>query len=225
MKRYTKDEIEYYCKLVDELGYSQVHKLYGIYKATLKLWKDPDYKLRCRSKTASWIKKNPNYLKNWNKENKGYSTQKNKEWILKNSERNKEMHKKHYLLMKNNPTKYKEKIKKDIIYSLKRYKSDKKYKILCCLRSRLICALKGEIKKETTMSLLGCDIDFLMDYLAKKFQDGMNWDNYGKWHIDHIKPCAAYNMLNETDRKECFHYSNLQPLWAEDNFRKSDKYD
>ena len=86
-------------------------------------------------------------------------------------------------------------------------------------------AIKGTIKQESAKDLLGCSIDDLKIYLAKKFQDGMSWDNYGKWHIDHIKPCAAYNMLNEVDRKECFHYSNLQPLWAEDNYRKSDKYD
>ena len=53
--------------------------------------------------------------------------------------------------------------------------------------------------------------------------NGMTWDNYGEWHIDHIKPCSSFNMLIEEERKRCFHYTNLQPLWAIDNIKKSDK--
>ena len=51
----------------------------------------------------------------------------------------------------------------------------------------------------------------------------MNWDNYGEWEVDHIKPCSSFNLLNEEERKECFHYSNLQPLWKGDNREKHDK--
>jgi len=50
----------------------------------------------------------------------------------------------------------------------------------------------------------------------------MTRNNYGEWHIDHIIPCAAFNMSNEIDQRICFHYTNLQPLWAVDNIRKSD---
>ena len=51
----------------------------------------------------------------------------------------------------------------------------------------------------------------------------MNWDNYGQWHIDHIRPCASFNLLDPIEQKICFHYTNLQPLWAEDNLKKSNK--
>jgi hypothetical protein len=55
----------------------------------------------------------------------------------------------------------------------------------------------------------------------------MSWSNHGLhgWHIDHIKPVSKFNLFNLNEQKECFHYSNLQPLWAEDNLRKSDNYE
>lgn len=74
------------------------------------------------------------------------------------------------------------------------------------------------------MELIGCSIEQLLEHLESQFQDGMTWDNYGEWHIDHIKPCAMFDFTKEEDQRECFHYTNLQPLWAEDNLRKSDKY-
>ena len=61
--------------------------------------------------------------------------------------------------------------------------------------------------------------------VMKKFVSGMSWENYGKWHIDHIKPCASFNLLEEDEQKKCFHYTNLQPLWAKDNLKKGGKYE
>ena len=73
---------------------------------------------------------------------------------------------------------------------------------------------------------MGCNIDFLKKYIAKKFTKGMSWDNYGLygWHIDHIKPCSCFDLTKPEQQKLCFHYSNLQPLWAKDNISKSNKY-
>ena len=51
----------------------------------------------------------------------------------------------------------------------------------------------------------------------------MNWENYGKWHIDHIKPISKFDMTDQEEQKKCFHWSNLQPLWAEENISKGDK--
>jgi hypothetical protein len=48
----------------------------------------------------------------------------------------------------------------------------------------------------------------------------MTKENYGKWHVDHIIPCAAFNFNNEEEQRRCFHYTNLQPLWAEENIKK-----
>ena len=52
----------------------------------------------------------------------------------------------------------------------------------------------------------------------------MNWNNYGEWHIDHIKPCSLFNLELEEEQLECFNYKNLQPLWAIDNIKKGNKY-
>ena len=56
----------------------------------------------------------------------------------------------------------------------------------------------------------------------------MSWDNHGKgkgkWHIDHIRPCASFDLTDLEQQKECFNYSNLQPLWSEDNLIKGDRY-
>ena len=74
------------------------------------------------------------------------------------------------------------------------------------------------------MALLGCSAEQLRTHLEEKFTDGMSWDNYGYrgWHIDHIRPCASFDLTDPQQQLECFHYTNLQPLWAEDNFKKGD---
>lgn len=60
----------------------------------------------------------------------------------------------------------------------------------------------------------------LKKHLEIKFTKGMSWENYGKWHVDHIKPCAKFDLTKESEQRKCFHYTNLQPLWAIDNFKK-----
>ena len=88
------------------------------------------------------------------------------------------------------------------------------------LRSRLWDALQGNIKSGKTFELLGCSFKNFKLYLESKFLPGMSWDNYGDWHIDHIKPCASYDLSLPEQQTRCFHYLNLQPLWAKDNLSK-----
>jgi len=61
--------------------------------------------------------------------------------------------------------------------------------------------------------------------LENKFEEGMTWENYGDWHIDHIKPFAKFDLTIITNVEMLCHYTNLQPLWAADNFAKRDHYD
>jgi hypothetical protein len=77
-----------------------------------------------------------------------------------------------------------------------------------------------------TMELMGCSWDELKTHLESQFTGKMSWGNYGLrgWHIDHIKPCAKFDLTLDSEQKKCFHYTNLQPLWAEDNWAKGDKY-
>ena len=74
------------------------------------------------------------------------------------------------------------------------------------------------------MFLIGCEVDYLMYYIQSKFTKGMNWNNYGKWHIDHIKPCCSFDLSKASEQRKCFHYTNLQPLWAKDNLSKGKFY-
>ena len=88
--------------------------------------------------------------------------------------------------------------------------------------------IKGCVKGKK-LEYLGCTAQELCIYLETQFKKGMTWENYGRkkgvrcWEIDHIKPVTKYNLDIEDDRKECFHYTNLQPLWAKDNQRKGNR--
>lgn len=91
------------------------------------------------------------------------------------------------------------------------------------LRHRLWKVTKGRFREETTFALVGCSASQLVAYLQSQFLPGMTWDNRSEWHIDHIKPCAAFDLTKTEEQRRCFHFTNLQPLWAEDNLRKSAK--
>ena len=110
-------------------------------------------------------------------------------------------------------------------YQLKKYKTDINYRIKINLRSRLRKALRKQNTKKTnhTLTLTGCTTDELKRYIESKFNMGMTWENYGKWHMDHITPCAAFNLKDPKEQEKCFHYTNLQPLWANENFLKGAK--
>lgn len=131
---------------------------------------------------------------------------------------------------KNYRQKYKNKIK---LYS-KKYNAENREKInqrrrdrrhLCInsrikhtLCNRILSAIKSPNtrKSNPTIKLLGCEIKFFKEYMASKFSSGMSWENYGyyTWHIDHIIPCDSFDLSDPEQQKICFHYTNLQPLWA-----------
>lgn len=100
------------------------------------------------------------------------------------------------------------------------------YRLRKSARARLHGALDGRYKPETTMKIIGCSVHELKLHLEKQFKDGMCWENYGLhgWHMDHIKPIASYNLDNRDELYKACHYTNLQPLWADENIRKKDKY-
>ena len=101
------------------------------------------------------------------------------------------------------------------------------FRILKNLRSRTRFALKkwDTIKSDSTENLLGCTISFFKEYFSSLFIEGMTWELFmnGDIHIDHIIPCISFNLSNEDEQRKCFHYTNLQPLWAIDNLKKGTK--
>ncbi len=105
-----------------------------------------------------------------------------------------------------------------------RIKANPAARIRRTTRHRLWKVLKGNPKSARSFEIVGCTHHELKAHLEAKFLPGMTWDNYGVhgWHIDHIIPCAAFDLSKETEQRKCFHFTNLQPLWAKDNLRKSD---
>jgi len=108
-------------------------------------------------------------------------------------------------------------------YYKNKYKNNIFFKISGNLRRRLAKALKRNSKSLSTMKLINCNIEFLKQHLEKQFTEGMSWDNYGLWHIDHIRPCFSFDLSKPEEQAKCFHYTNLRPLWAIDNYKKGRK--
>lgn len=88
-------------------------------------------------------------------------------------------------------------------------------------------ALKGKKNRRKWENIVGYDLRQLKEHLESKFTNGMNWDNIGKWHIDHIIPKSVFNFedVSDIDFKKCWALNNLQPMWAFDNISKKDKLD
>ena len=106
-------------------------------------------------------------------------------------------------------------------YFLKRRENDNIFKISGNLRNRINKFIKN--KSKSTEIIIGISFDELKIYLESKFIEGMTWSNYGfnGWHIDHIIPLSSAE--NEEEIYKLCHYTNLQPLWAEENLKKGKK--
>lgn len=112
---------------------------------------------------------------------------------------------------------------KNKIYWQNKYHTDINFKLAVILRSRLFSAIKNNQKKGSAVDDLGCSIEELKKYLESQFTEGMNWDNQGEWHIDHIEALANFDLTSIDELKKACHYSNLQPLWAKDNISKGNR--
>ena len=120
----------------------------------------------------------------------------------------------------NNP----ERVKKWKRDDMARRLSDPIKKLIHHQRTRVWQALKGKGKSNRTLELIGCTAAEFKAHLESKFQDGMTWDNYGEWHVDHIKPCSLFQLELDSEQRACFNYLNTQPLWATENLSKGAKY-
>lgn len=149
------------------------------------------------------------YKIRYHKENQDKIKEQNANWRIKNPDYSSN----YYQVNKDRLNKkHNERLKKY-------YYNDTNYRIKTLLRNRLNKFIHSKI--DTTISFLGCDLEYFKQYMEYKFIEGMSWDNIGDWHIDHIKPCCSFDLTDPEEQRKCFHYTNLQPLWAIDNLRKA----
>ena len=206
---------------------------------------------KCKSKTKEYKEKNIKYHIEYRKNNieqikkKGHERYlKNREYILQQAgeyrKQNREKNRLYSINRRKNNPEHARKIDNDwrlknhthvIKKSRKRfnerYHNDIHFKIRTRVASRLRDVLNQQNtkKEKSVLKYLGCSIKEFKQYIAKQFTLGMSWKNHGKWHLDHIKPCAKFDLTKEDEIKKCFHYTNMQPLWAIDNMSKGDKYE
>jgi hypothetical protein len=110
-------------------------------------------------------------------------------------------------------------------YDRRKRKEDPNYRLRKVLRTRVSNFMAGiGEKRGSAVKDLGCTINEFRLYLESLFQEGMTWENHGKWHIDHIIPLCKFDLtIREQFLKAC-HYTNMQPLWAKDNWKKNRFY-
>jgi hypothetical protein len=227
-----KNGVQNYCKKCRK-------EYYYINKNKIKEYLNIN-KVKIREAAKKYRYKNKNKIKEYRKEyfnnNKEYFKKYNKEYGKEyrnnNKDKSKEYNDKYYYENKNKikerSLKYYYENKNKIVEYKKEYlKNNINAKLALILRKRLCNAItyKGRVKSASI--LIGCEISFLKQYLESKFQEGMTWKNHGVhgWHIDHIIPCASFDLSKEEEQRKCFHYTNLQPLWAKDNMSKGAKLD
>lgn len=149
-----------------------------------------------KEKFIQYYENNKNYIKEYMK---GYNSN------PKNIQKRKEYKKLEY------GKKYG--MEKDPIFTLK-----------LLIRNRIKQALVKGYKSTSSINLLGCSIEEYKLYLEQQFDDKMNWGNYGiYWEIDHIIPCASFDLSKLEEQKKCFNYKNTQPLNIIENRIKSNK--
>src|SRR6266436_1563626 len=102
--------------------------------------------------------------------------------------------------------------------------TDPAFRALINLQSSFHKRMRNRKVKTTEDRLLGCSLKSFRIYLESLFEPGMTWENYGKgdgkWQVDHIMPCAIFDLSKPEHQKRCWHFSNLQPMWQHDNARK-----
>lgn len=163
-------------------------------------------KLKRSVQNKKWRKLNKEHLQNYREKNKEHHKKSNINWIKKNKLHFKKYHRN---------------------YKFNKEKTNVEFKLVNRLRTRIYLACKSKKAKNNFKfnEYIGCSILDLKNHLQSKFKLGMSWKNYGKWHVDHIRPCSSFDLSNKKDQQMCFHYKNLQPLWAIDNIQKGDKYE
>ena len=159
--------------------------------------------------------------KKWRDNNKEYLADKSKTWYEQNKEHRKEYHKK---WRTDNIDKWRQ-TKRD--YERNRKASDPLYKLISNFRTAIYQVLKESNveKNRHYFDILQYTPEELIIHLESQFKDTMTWDNYGEWHVDHKLPITSFNIeeMGDEEFMKCWALENLQPMWGEENIRKSNK--
>ena len=184
-------------------------------KSCQKEYREDNKELIKESK-KKYYKVNKEKIKEYEKANKEKIKEYKKEYNKEYRKANKEYDKKYYQANKEKIIECKRK------YQRKRRKTDDLFKLKCNLRGRTWSAFrnKGYSKNTKTQQMLGVEWEVTKQHIERQFTKGMNWNNYGEWHIDHIIPLSSAKTPERL--KQLCHYTNLQPLWAEENLSKKD---
>jgi hypothetical protein len=170
------------------------------------------------------------YKKAYYEANKEQLREANKQWIENNPDKNKAIKQRYY-------QRHPERVKACSLkskrghpdymanYIRNRKANDINFKLSLNLRKRFNMAIKHNFKGGSAVRDLGCSIAEFKQYIESKFQQGMDWSNYGQkgWHLDHIIPLSSVDVGNREQVLPLLHYTNFQPLWAKDNISKRDK--
>ena len=173
-------------------------------------WHDTKEEQSVRSK--AWRENNVEHRKAYNKKYR--------------QEHGKEVDQRRWQKMKNDP-KHKEYMAEyRPKYEKERRANDPAWKLKQNLSRRIREEMQSAGGKgKTTIAYVGCSVEHVKAHLEQQFTDGMSWENYGDWHIDHRRPCASFDFNKDEDAHMCWHYTNLQPMWGAENIKKSDSFD
>jgi hypothetical protein len=175
----------------------------------------------CKSKVdLVYTNKNKEKIKKYTELNKERKVEYDRLYRLENSEKRRESLNNYYLKNKDKLLQKRNESRQ------KRINEDPLYRFNLSIRSLISKSFKrGKnkfIKNMSSEEILNCSIDHFREYISSMFKDGMSFDNYGKWHLDHIKPVST--AKDEEEMIELNHYTNFQPLWAKENLMKNSKY-
>ncbi len=200
---------------------------------TCKKYRSHHYSSYCFDCEKVYMEKyrleNKEKIKQWRKENNGKNTERMRKY--RETEKGKEICreislKSYYNNIEEIKVRRKSKKYKDVQNANQRRRNQTPNgKIENSIRNRMKNFISKKHKWCKSMVLLGCSVDVCRKWIEDRFLPGMSWENYGHstWHIDHIQPCSSFDLTNPEQQKLCFHYTNLQPLWATDNLTKQDK--
>ena len=224
MKKYipSEKEIKTILKMYnkDLIGSQTISEKIGLNKQqVLRILKENGVKLGPSGRRNIGGKKVAD--KKWRDNNKEYMSKKSKDWYEQNKE-----HRKQYLkeYREKNVDKIRE-IKRT--YEKTRKDNDPIYKLISNFRTAIYQVLKeNNVQKNGHyFDILKYTPEELIVHLENQFTDGMTWDNYGQWHVDHKLPITHFNIneIGDDEFMKCWSLSNLQPLWGDENIRKSNK--